>query len=582
MAAIAIFAVLTLFFTLPSSIPTGPSLSKFTDNHHMSIPKPNLHSASILNPFRPAAHPPPIQANSSSGESSWYSNWNWLSPFSSSVTLDENRSVLPPLLERPPVYTYYDNTLKNDAALKEAEHDLFLTWRRAWWAQGFKPIILGPADAVRNPFYEQVQLLQLEGNIQTEMMRWLAWENMGLGILCDVLAFPMGSHEDTLLSYLRRGEYPYLRKFKGIGSAMFSGSKSDIAGAIKIAIADPKLSKAKDLLDVLPDDIFKSDFVPEAIAYYHPEMVRAKYSKMVETIVESTPEGLRQLNRLINSHLHNTWQNGFNKGISVLKPVPEHMTAFLEPAMQLATYLAQCPESPVVSSCPPNRPHCNPCVASTPLVISTPAQYNNKSNIYTIGVVPHPYTTIVLTAFREVIDIPYIRRQTGRDQWLWSMTRDLLGNGLSSAPRLVAFKEAVASPYGLAHSIWFTGEQKLPDDVDWHLGFSIPHNVTDTGKSETPVPGPERRPKKDEPAIDEYELAVERQLLEKAKRNGKGEQPQQRRLLDAVEAWSYGDKEAWQFARAFRARATLERKKWEEEEAKYSGATGSSRDHNGW
>src|ERR1700712_1396219 len=114
LGTIAVFAIFTLVFTLPNSIPEGPSLGKFTD-HKIPLPKiPKTLRPSILRPFRQAAHPPPVIKNSTSGEASWYSNWDWLSPFSSSVTLDENRSLLPPLIDRPPIYTYYDHTLEKD------------------------------------------------------------------------------------------------------------------------------------------------------------------------------------------------------------------------------------------------------------------------------------------------------------------------------------------------------------------------------------------------------------------------------------------------------------------------------------
>jgi hypothetical protein len=252
LGTIAVFAVLTLIFSLPNSVPSGGSLGKFSD-HKLSIPKlPKTFSPSLLNPFRPAAHAPPVQKNSTSGEASWYSDWKWLSPFSSSVTLDENRSLLPPLHERPPIYTYYDHTLSRDDDIKKAENALLVTWRRAWWAQGFKPIILSPAEAMNNPLYAELQLLDLEHTLKIDISRWMAWENMGSGMLCNYLLLPMGSHEDPLLAFLRRGEYPLLTRFEKLGSGLFAGSKQDITAAVKQALANKEgLKTAKDFISRL-------------------------------------------------------------------------------------------------------------------------------------------------------------------------------------------------------------------------------------------------------------------------------------------------------------------------------------------
>jgi hypothetical protein len=582
LGSIAVFALVTLFFTLPTSVP-GPSLSKVTDGHGFSLPK-----LTAFHPFHPAAHAPPVQENSTSGDASWYSNWNWLSPFSSSVTLDENRSLLPPLRDRPAIYTYYDHTLKTDADRKAADSEILLTWRKAWWAHGFKPIILGPQDAMNNPLYEEMQKLQLKSetqaelDIQAELSRWFAWERMGGGVLCHYLALPMGSYEDSLLSSLRRGEYPKLNRYEGLASGLFSGGKAEINAALKAALASKELPKSKDLIAVMPKDTFTVDPAPEAIAFYDSGTVSSRYAKIGEVILESPPKGLKQLNQLMNSHLHNTWQNVFSDGIAVLKPLPAHMTAVIEPALELAQFLAQCPESPMPASCPPNvGEKCKSCVASTPLKITTPAQYRNVSSKYTIGTLPHPYTLISLNALKETIDVPYIRRETARDQYLTTATKELLGTGVSTAPRLVKFKEAVASPYGAAHSIWFIAEKSLPTDLDWHFGFAVPRTTLDAGKSETPVPGPERRPPpppadpQDGPVPNEKDLPLEKQLLEMAKMFLKSKKAEQKSLREAVEAWNLGDIEAWRFARAFLSRSKVERQKWEEEEKKYAGGAGA-------
>lgn len=589
LATIAVFAVITLVFTLPNSIPSGPSLSRFTD-HKISLPKlpKQLPSPSILNPFRQAAHAPPVQKNSTNGESTWYSNWNWLSPFSSSVTLDENRSLLPPLVDRPPIYTYYDHTLQKEQDLRDAQNSILVTWRRAWWAQGFKPIILSPAEAMNNPLYAELQLLQIEPSMKTELSRWLAWENMGTGLLCNYLTLPMGSYEDPLLSYLRRGEYPMLTRFDNLGSGLFSGTKADITAAVKLALANPDLKTAKDFIGGVPPETFEIDPHHEALAYYNDKTINDKYPKIAENIVGTGAKGLQILNQLMVSHLHSTWQNMFSSGIAVVKPQPQHMSSVVEPALKLAEFLAQCPESPMPASCPPNRPRCKPCVASTPMKISTPYAYRNTSTLYTIGTVPHPYTHALLSSFRDNIDIRWIRRDSERDPWLSTLTKELLGTGVSGAPRVIKFKEAVASQYGTSHSLWVTAEKDLPSDLDWHFGFEIPKNATDTGKSQTPVPGPERRPQeehdpKDGPVPNEEDRGKEQALLRRAKEFGKERTADEEKLRGAIEAWNLADTEAWRFARAFLARSRVERLKWEEEERKYAGGAGAERGKSeGW
>jgi hypothetical protein len=582
LGTIAVFAVATLVFTLPNSIPAGPSLGKFAD-HKISLPKiPKTFSPSILNPFRQAAHPPPVQHNSTSGESSWYSNWNWLSPFSSSVTLDENRSLLPPLVDRPPIYTYYDNTLAKEQELKDAENLFLITWRRAWWAQGFKPIILSPAEAMNNPLYVELQQQDLEAPLKTEVSRWLAWENMGTGMLCHYLTLPMAGHEDHLLSYLRRGEYPLLTRFDKLGSGLFSGSKADITAAVKQALSNPELKSAKDFISAVPPATFKIDPNHDSLAYYNEATIKDKFAKIADDINGGGAQGMQILNKLMVAHLHSTWQNLFSNGIAVVKPQPDHMSTIIEPALKLAQFLAQCPDSPMPASCPPNRPRCKPCVASTPLKISTPPAYRNTSGLYTIGTVPHPYTMAIMGSFRDDIDIRWIRRESERDPWLSTLTKELLGTGVSGAPRVIKFKEAVASPHGTSHSLWVTAERDMPNDLDWYFGFEIPRNATDGGKSETPVPGPERRPvpehdPKDGPLPSIEEAGKERDLLKRAKAFGKSRSTEEEKIGGAIEAWNLADTEAWRFAGAFLARSRVKRLEWEDEEKKYAGGAGSER-----
>ncbi len=586
LAIVSFFAVASILLAVQSSISTSsvPSVTKLSSTahnaaQHIHKPKlPKLTVPSISNIFRASAHKPPVQVNSTSGEAQWFTDWKWLNPFSSSITLDENRSVLPPLKTRPPIYTFYDSTTKKDETTRAAENDLLFIWRRAWWAQGFRPVVLGRAEAMHNPLYEKLQYLQLEQALEADFVKWLAWGNMGTGILANWLVLPMGYHEDDLLTYLRRGEYPKLIRYEGLGSGLFSGEKTAINTALKRAMDSPELKQAKSIIEAFPKDSFDIDPDHGSIAFYDNTTITSRYKSIGEKLVGTHAEGLGLLAQLINAHLHTTWQNSFSKGIAVLKPAPSHMTALVEPALEIANFLAECPVSPIPPSCPPNRPKCKPCVAAHPLLISTPTIFRNDSSLYTIGTVPHPYTFASLSSQRDNLDIPYIRRQTERDPWISAATKELLGTGISGAPRVVKIKEAIASDHGHTHSLWLTAEKESPKDLEWHFGFAIPQNKTDKGESQTPVPGPERRPpppKPDGPVPTDAELAKEKELLEKARTAIKSKVRPQQVMKEVVEAWNLADTEAWRFARAYSARRRVERLKWEGDERNFAGAAGS-------
>ncbi|KAI8631004.1 hypothetical protein F5Y19DRAFT_427308 [Xylariaceae sp. FL1651] len=582
---LGLFALFSLLFTLPSTIPTGPSLSKSLADHKLSLPKYTDFSlpkyTNKLNPFKPASHKPPKQKNSNYGGASWYSNWNWRSPFSSSTTMEETRSLLPPLRDRTPIYCYYDTTIERDTDTKEAESALLLTWRRAWWAQGFKPVILSPEEAINNPLYHELQGVEMEPTLKKDIMRWLAWDNMGGGLLAHYLLHPMGSRQDSLLSFLRRGEFPDLTRWEDLGGALFAGPSPKITKAMAEALQNRQKKSAKDLVSAVSSDTFRVDPSHEALAFYDRKTVERVYPKIAEGNVANRAQALQSLNLLINYHLHNTWQDLFSKGIAVLKPLPTHTTTMIEPALELAKRLATCHDSPIPASCPPNLMKCTPCVSSYPMKISTPARYQNKSDMYTIGTVPHPYTLRTLDALRDDIDVAYIRRDTKRDHWLYLIFQELLGTGISASARVVRFKDVVAAEYAASRSLWLIGEDDTPPyDADWWFGFAIPKNVTDDGKSETPVPGPERRPKPiHDPAdgpIPKYdELVREPELLRRAREVGKSKLESDVRIREAAEAWNLADTEAWRFARAYLARSRVEREQWEEEESRFAGGAGS-------
>ncbi|KAK3298025.1 ARS binding protein 2-domain-containing protein [Chaetomium fimeti] len=623
----AIFAVFSLLFTLPGSIQASPKLR--AAGNRFSIPKsfksPWMNK---LNPFKQPTRPPRVQKTDTDGDSVWHADWNWLlMPFSSSITLDENRALLPMLKDRTPIYCYYDNTVEKDRSSSDAESALLLTWRRAWWAQGFKPVILSPAEAMNNPLYEELQKLDgMTPKLKEDLMRWLAWENMGDGVLAHHLVFPMGPHDDPLFAYLRRGEFPKLTRFKDLDDGLFVGSMTDVTDVIKTVMNSPESKQAEGIVALLEsgekENPFSVDNAPKALAYYSAHQVETLYPELGDDIAASHAAGLKSLTQLISAHLHLTWQNIFTSGIAVVKPLPHHTTHLITPAYELAQRLAHCPESPLPNTCPPNRPKCRPCDDSKPMKIGTPSSYSGVDTLYTIGTVPHPYTSSTLNYLKTQLSIPWIRRDSPRDAWVTSLTSSLFTDSVSTTPRLISFKEAVASDEddttetkgtvrgtkgGAYRSLWLPAEQTLPDDLDWHFGFALPDRATYAADQSTPDSTPDStdtasdttndppstvvplHTPKDGPVPTADELALEPALFTRAqavvlssssrltlKAKASAEDLA---LRNAVEAWNLADTEAWRFARAYLARKSVERAKWEDEEARYAGGVGAEKSH---
>ena len=584
------FIILIIIFST-SSVSEISDTAKGAAKHipRPSIPRPNLSSLqNIHSPFRQASHEPPVQKNSTSGEAKWFSDWKWANPFSSSITLDENRSVLPPLRTRPPIYTFYDETGK-DEETRAVENSLLLIWRRAWWAQGFKPAILGKPEAMNNPLYETLQGKKLDPALEAEIMRWLAWGHMGTGILANWLVLPMGSYDDHLLSYLRRGLYPRLTRYENLGSGLFSGEQASINAAISLTLKSGNLPTAKTFIEAISDpDIFVVDPKPAGIAFYETSTITTSYKPIADALLTKQSSGLLSLAKLITFHLHTTFLNTFTSGLAILTPHASASAILSTPALSLANSLVTCPESPMPHSCPPNVPNCKPCDPTSPLPVTYPSTYLNTSTLYTIGTIPHPYTLALLFNRSSDITTRHIRRYTDRDPWLLAVTQKTLGKAIAGPARIVSFKESVATEWDAARGIWSTAERKWEKkDLEWHFGFALPSPSNKT----TPDPTSQLQPLLSTlpTTLTPSDLKTQSALLDnaqdvvdlKSSKEGSGKKSKVG-IRKVVEAWNLADTEAWRFVRAFEARGRMERRKWEEEERKFVGGEEGEGRGEGW
>ncbi|KAI5456385.1 hypothetical protein BGZ63DRAFT_367221 [Mariannaea sp. PMI_226] len=580
---------------------------------------------SILNPFRQPSHPPLRQKDDEYKGTSWWADWKWLAvPFSSSITLDEDRALLPPLPDRPLIFCYYDSSVKKARSEKDAESDLLLTWRRAWWAHGFRPILISPSEAMSNGKYHELQALKVDPNLKIDLLRWLAWESMGAGILTNYTVLPMADTSDPMISFLRKGEFPKLTMYKDIGNGLLVGQSTDVDKLLKALLASSSLEAQKNVIDIVGKDAFTVDNTPTGLAYYDSDVISKNYGKVWSSFGETRAKGLNSLNNLITAHLHMTWQNQFSEGIEVLQPFPDHTTLLIEPALKLASFLGACPKNPVPSSCPPNIPKCTYCKEgdTSALKITRPTQYRNTSRVFSVGTVPHPWTLASLNYLKEDLDVAWIRNESPRDPWLQAITEELLGTDVSGYLRVLRFKQAVADEGAATRAIWLTPEAEIPSDIDWQFGFSMNEEKSKTDKSkdeskdkskegkskrgdktldtkgkseEENKKGGDKKDekKKDEKKKEEEEKekalspeelkAKEKDLFEKAKRViNLTKKTDQSRTRASLEAWNLADTEAWKFARAYLARRRKIRSEWEKQEAKYVGGAGSEGGRSSW
>ncbi|KAL4788147.1 hypothetical protein BJX76DRAFT_316491 [Aspergillus varians] len=578
---LAIVLFIALFLVIFSSTPRSNSVGEDSEISGAAKYVPKFPSLSDLHlpSFHPPAHnPPETQQDSSSGDSKWFSNLAWLNPFSSSITLDENRSVLPPLPDRPYIFTYYNPNKAKGADEVNADSQLLFAWRRAWYAQGFRPTVLSRGEATANPLYQIVKNRGLSPELEEDLFKWLAWGHMGDGYFADWRCFPMARYDDTTLSRLRRGadfDSDHITRFDKTNSALLFAKKSTINVALEKA-SNGITKSTKSFADLIPNELFRSERT-SSLAFYDSATISAHYHELTKKAIASPSARQLALVDLINSHLQNTFVNSFPGGVVVLKPFADHTTALVEPALRLAKALGKCPDSVVPSSCPPNLQECHPCNEHKPMIISQRATYNNNTRAFTIGTLPHPLTLTSLLHNSSDVTTRYIRRETTRDGWLREVTGEQMERELGGGPRVVLFKRVVADQPAIGTSLWMTVEslsaefgQALPsellDEFEWQFGFRIPRDSNVDSKNEGGVKESMQHANPSKQGVE-----TEYKILQEA-RDTLRQNTNRVNVRGVAEAWNMADTEVWRFVKAYRARSVVERKKWEEDEKNFFGA----------
>jgi len=512
--------------------------------------KDKVHVPQIFGPTPHTPEAPPAEADPTSSTEGWFSSWGWLHPFSGRS--GEDRIALPHV-ERCAVYTYYVPSKDKNAA--KVEDRMLLAWRRAWWAYGFKPMILGLADAKANKLHEQIFRVKLTPELEAQTMGWLAWSHVGKGLMVDYRVLPMGPRDDSTIVALGRCEFQYMSRFKDFEQKLYSSDKASIDKILTYITTHPQ--KEGDKIKTIEQAIAKSgnvadmihlDSIPTVLADYTPEVVKEKYKDLKPV----------DLPDLVNAHLHSTFLEQHNDGITVLSPFNGMLDALHQPALELANRIAACPaKNPLPGSCPLNIPNCMPCTEDLP-VSNHEHLPGTGTNSFVLGTVPHPFITTEMTIKELSLltdsnsrSISFIRRKTIRDSWVKEVTKVLMDDKLGSQPRVSKIKELVAVvPGKRLTAIWSTDKQGFKD-TEWTLGFEL----SSVEELKLKLPAGEE---------------AQKDVLNRAKKAVAKEAT----MVCVVEAWNMGDTEAWKFVNAWRERRIVERTKWTKMERRYGQGLG--------
>ncbi|KAK9458807.1 uncharacterized protein V1516DRAFT_121294 [Lipomyces oligophaga] len=553
------------------SVLTGASML-YTTRTSAALPKQKFGVFDVAKPYMPSSA--------------------WETPFSFSVSAaDSDIAVLPPLEDRCPVYAYFD---PDDAAHNELnatiERDIIERWRRAFWALGFKPVLLGIEDAKRNPrFQELAAVRNLGAKARSDILKFLAWENSATGMMVDYRVFPMTTRPNhKMLMKLRSCQFNEVSIYKDLGESLLTGAHAAVTYFLDKAF---ETGHRGNILGYLSEVVTVKNPI-EHFVYYSPRVVSSKYAGLDPSLLPD----------LINSHLHSTWISRFSDGIAIINPFESSSRIMTYPALATAYTLATCPPVEFEQYCPPGRQTCYQCSKSLNSdYIKMSPTIPNTGNFFSLVTIAHPLTQLGLVFSTSTqITANLVRRKTLRDVFVKAISSDIIDEAIGSADRLLELKQIAARNYDVLDNIYLTvfedqfelsADCLLDSYLEWALGFTFDHEsgqhlnkITNANPTsilsqvkyedlqyslEQCLPSSEIQVFRE----DSARIGVLRQgvhiplqpaseVVDGAREKIGSSSPDIKRLRKAIEGWNMADSELWRFVRALNQRITLEPTIW--------------------
>lgn len=313
-----------------------------------------------------------------------------------------------------------------------------------------------------------------------------------------------------------------LTAYQNTGENIIHGNSQDFEKVVQALSKLDEMDRDTSALDLLPS-LFNIQASLDGLATYSEEVVKQLFPAVTSDILPS----------LINVHLHEHFLRT-HSFLAVLDPIESSQhDLFRRRSMSIAEMIARCPSSPLAGKCPPNIPQCKPC---KPLPVKKiPSLASLPDNAFIFGPVPHPLTLLSYLHDKSKLDPGFIRN-TPRDDWLNSVTRDVVDRRMGGFQRMQCLLEYV-NPHARV-----TGKAKIPggywqiwEEPDWDgLGLALGFRVAIT----------EEATGQDEENLKFAVISAKERVLLQSTESGR----------DVVEAWNLAWTELWYYIRALQRR----------------------------
>lgn len=338
----------------------------------------------------------------------------------------------------------------------------------------------------------------------------------------------MPLQHDSQFSNLRKCEFGPLTTYHNALEQVMHGSSQEYEKVVEALFKLDRTDQASMASEEF-SSLFQAEASLEGIATYSEEAV----AKLFPTVTART------LPSLINTHLHEHFLRTHSI-LAVLDPIENPQDDLLRRrTMSIAQMVASCPPSSLAGTCPPKVEKCKPCKAIPVKRIRTLGSL--PEHAFVLGTVPHPLTMLSYVHRKSKLDPTFVRN-TPRDDWLISVTSDVVDRRMGGYQRMHYLEDIISQSQVYTHSQTAGGYWQTWEESDWvgveaAIGFQV--GIQPAGGE---VKG------QDDDIMNTAVISAKERVLSQTTES----------IRDVSESWNLAWTELWYYVRALQRRQRTE------------------------